>query len=90
MNEEHRSADQTFLFDDEVGDRAFEKAFLLTAQALRRRAGALGAHAVIAIKHDVDLAARIARVCISKCRGWRSGSGGRPTGIPQIIDHGAS
>jgi uncharacterized protein YbjQ (UPF0145 family) len=55
--EERRSADYTFLFDDEAGDRAFEEAFLLTAQELRRRAGALGAHAVIAMKHDVDLAA---------------------------------
>jgi putative heavy-metal-binding protein len=55
--EERRSADYTFLFDDEAGDRAFEEAFLLTAQELRRRAGALGAHAVIAMKHDVDLLA---------------------------------
>ena len=54
---DRRSADYTFLFDGEAGDRAFEEAFLLTAQELRRRAGALGAHAVIAMKHDVDLIA---------------------------------
>lgn len=61
--EERRSADYTFLFDGEAGGRAFEEAFLLTAQELRRRAGELGADAVIGMKHDVDLVASD-RTCV--------------------------
>jgi hypothetical protein len=56
--EEQRWApDYTFLFDTASGGRVFEEAYLLTAQELRRRAGELGADAVIGMRHDVDLAA---------------------------------
>ena len=49
--------DYTFLFDGDAGDRAFEEAFLLTAQELRPHGPGLGRTPVIAIKHDVDLVA---------------------------------
>jgi hypothetical protein len=37
--------------------QTFEQVFLLTSQELRRRAAALGADAVVGMRHDVDLAA---------------------------------
>jgi hypothetical protein len=51
------SVDYRFLFDDVRAGKAFEQAFLVTTQELRRRAAALGAHAVIEMSHDVDLVA---------------------------------
>ena len=49
------AGDFTLIFDE--ASETFDRVFLLTSQELRRRAAALGAHAVIEMRHDVDLAA---------------------------------
>lgn len=49
------AADFTLIFNE--ASQTFDQVFLLTSQELRRRAAALGAHAVIEMRHDVDLAA---------------------------------